>query len=780
MKICYGEEAGEWLEAIPVGNGRLGAMVYGGATCETIGLNEDTMWSGYPAGDYRSLSYGGYVSAKEAVCRGQNKKAMDILESELMEAEDAQMYLPFGRLQIKFDGDRQVSDYKRMLDLEQGMVRVTYQSNGASYVHTAFASHPAQCIFYRIEAEEDFSVCIFAESELPAEVRYEADRILVAGRCPGRSGFTVGEAGAGHAVHTYSSKDEEKGMTFGGRALVWTDGGKRSAGDEGLVCSETRAVTLAIMIRTSFNGYDRHPFLEGKDVEEALAQDEVRIRKLREGGFEEFYKSHSEDYRSFFQRVSLVLGEESRDEIFPEEQFELFRKHQHSQGIYKALFDFGRYLMISSSRPGTQAATLQGIWNKELIPPWFSEYTVNINTQMNYWLTGPCNLPECMGPLVDLCRGMAVTGKETARSVFHCDGAAGFHNADIWRKTTPANGQAMWAYWPLGLAWLCRNLFDQYLFTEDRDYLEDVFEVLHESAVFLCSMLEETEDGCTIPLGTSPENEFMDDGEKVSVSLYSENINAIIRGLFRDYLKACTVLDKKGDTCDAVKHYLPLIVRPKIGQAGQILEWDREHPEADVHHRHLSHLYAFHPGDEWTDRDSEEYEAVRQSLLGRGDKGTGWSLAWKIIMWARQEDGEHVKKIMDNLFSRVPATVHSAEYPGGLYPNLFCAHPPFQIDGNFGYTAGVAEMLLQSHGDEIVLLPAILPEWKTGEVTGLIARGGITVSIRWTEERVDYRLSADKDRCIKLRIGKDAIDEIHIKEGEAYGGTFTKMKDKRG
>lgn len=783
MKISYKEAATEWLEALPIGNGRLGAMIYGGPETETITLNEDTLWSGFPVRNYRGLSHAAYRQAKEEAKRGNCKDAMDILEAELGKAEDVQMYLPPGRLKIEFEGERKISDYKRTLDLEQGIVTVVYKNNGAACTHTAFASHPSDCIFYHMKGEEEFSFRVSAESKLPVAVRYEKEEIFLSGQCPGRAGFPVGGPEADR-IHTYSDTDEEKGMVFGGRVLVWAEEGKVRAGRGCVECRRVREAMLVILMRTSFNGYDKHPFLEGRDVEAALAQDKERLEERRKKAGRKLFgalcENHVADYRSLFGRVSFSLGEEPCEEVFPEEEFRLFRQGKASPGLYQALFDYGRYLLISSSRPGTQAANLQGIWSEELIPPWFCDYTVNINLQMNYWLAGPCNLPELAEPLKGLCKEMTVTGKETAGNLFRCRGAAGFHNTDIWRKTTPANGRAMWSYWPFGLAWLCRNLFDGYLFTQDKEYLENIFEVLQESAVFACEMLEETQDGLTVPLCTSPENEYLYEGNPVSVSLYTENVNAVVRGLFRDYLRACDALGKRDDFYESVKRCLPRIIKPKIGSRGQILEWDGEFQEADEHHRHLSNLYAFHPGDEWTDPASAEYRAVRETLLARGDGGTGWSLAWKISMWARLEDGGHVKKIMDNLFCRVPPGPRPGEHKGGLYPNLFCAHPPFQIDGNFGYTAGVAEMLVQSHGDEIVLLPALLPEWRTGEAAGLRARGGITVSIRWTKKRAAYRLCADNDTVVRLRIGRKAVGELRLKGGQEHWGSLEAAQEEAG
>ncbi|MFV0528460.1 MAG: glycosyl hydrolase family 95 catalytic domain-containing protein [Lachnospiraceae bacterium] len=775
MKLCYSEEATEWLEATPIGNGRLGAMIYGGAKTEYITLNEDTLWSGYPVQEYRGLSNDTYKKAAQFVRNGENKKAEETLEEELRNAEDTQMYLPFGTLKLKFRGSRNIVDYKRSLDLENAVVSVTYKNGERGYKHTSFVSQPSECIVYRIQSEETFSVDICAESKLPATITYTDNKVSIYGQSPGRSGFSVGESETMQAEHFFSDEDVEKGMTFEGCILLHNVSGSTRSTINSLSCIETNDVILYMFLHTSFNGNERHPFLMGKNTTLEIEKDMEKIDFKNTRLFDVIKDAHVQDYQSLFHRVSLVLGEGKSKEVFPEKEFSLFETGILSCDFCQALFDFGRYLLISSSRPYTQAANLQGIWNQETIPPWFCEYTTNINLQMNYWLVGPCNLPELMQPLVRLCKQLSEKGKKTAQEVFGCSGAASFHNVDIWGKSTPANGHAMWAYWPYGLAWLCRNLFDQYLFTEDLVYLEDIFPILHENTLFLSNMLEKTEEGYTIVMDTSPENEYLFGDESISIALYSENVNAIIRGAFRDYIRASTILEKEGDLCYRVKLLLPHLVQSKLGSQGQILEWDQEYRQVDVHHRHISHLYAFHPGDEWMNEGCIFKEGVKKSLLLRGDAGTGWSLAWKISMWARLGDGEHVRKIMQRLFHRVSPAEQSSKAVGGLYPNLFCAHPPFQIDGNLGYTSGVTEMILQSFENKIIMLPALLPEWYTGEVKHMLVRGGICVSVKWTAERVEYQLYSPKDKKIFLYLGNRELGAVQLKQYETLYGVVIRL-----
>lgn len=369
-------------------------------------------------------------------------------------------------------------------------------------------------------------------------------------------------------------------------------------------------------------------------------------------------------------------------------------------------------------------------------------------------------------PLVRMCREMEEDGRRTARAYFGCDGVCGFHNADIWRKTSPADGRAMWSFWPMGYAWLCRNLYDQYLFNGDREYLKVLYPILKENVRFFLQTVTDTKEGYVLSPATSPENEFICEGQKVSVAAYSENCNAIIRSLLGDYRDCCRRLGLKDDLEEEAGRLLEKMLPPAIDSEGRIMEWNEELKEADVHHRHLSHLYELHPGSGITCSTPELMTAARRSLESRGDEGTGWSLAWKILMWARLKDGEHVGRIVNNLFRLVDPDQPGAIHGGGVYPNLLCAHPPYQIDGNFGYTAGVAEILLQSHEGEIHILPALPPEWREGKVSGLRARGGIRAEIEWKDSRVKACLVSDRTQEVRVGIAGGESTLIKLEAGK--------------
>lgn len=761
MKMIFKSPAQSWHESFILGNGRIGAAVYGGTKKEQIALNEDTLWSGYPVKTQKKVPDGYLEQIRELTAAKDYTGAMELAEKVLGESEDTQMYMPFGNLFLEIEGPEEVTEYHRELDLETAEMVVTYKNAGSRVEKRCLVSKPDQVLVYRVKSERPVTIRIWTEGGCLTGSHEENGVLKSFGRCPGRSGFTKGEAGGEKAVLVFSDKPEEMGMRYEGWGKAVSPDGEIQSNGMDLVVNGTREMTFYYGIRSSFAGYDKHPELEGCDPQLSLGED-----LSNEDSYEVIRKRHLEEYQPYYNRVSLYLkGNASEDQDLRERLLEV-QGGKEDQGLSALLFHYGRYLLICSSRPGTQAANLQGIWNKEMVPPWFCDYTVNINTQMNYWPAGPCNLDEMTEPLMRMCREMSEDGKESAKTYFGCEGACAFHNVDLWRKTSPADGRAMWNFWPMGYAWLCRNLYDQYLFNMDKEYLKELYPVLKENVRFVLQAVVETEKGYALSPATSPENEFVCKGQKVSVAAYSENCNAIIRNLLKDYLECCRELELADELEEKAEEVLGKMVPVAADSKGRIMEWHEELEEADVHHRHISHLYELHPGRGITQAVPELMAAAEESLKSRGDEGTGWSLAWKILMWARLKDGAHVGKIISNFFHLVDPDQPGAVHGGGVYPNLLCAHPPYQIDGNFGYTAGVAEILLQSHEGELHILPALPPEWKEGKVSGLRARGGITVRIEWKDSRVKAVLLSDREQEVTVRIAGQEPVKVKLDAGK--------------
>ena len=763
MKMIFETPATVWQEAFPLGNGRIGALMFGDGEAETLCLNEDTLWSGYPGDPRTGMGYEDIKKAEVYAKEGSYLQATQVLNQAQETAEDVEMYEPFGTVRIRFEGEREIADYHRELDLETATARVTYRNHGQSYEHRCFCSAPSQVLVYQIRAEEAFTIVVTADGGFLTGNSWDGKIWKMQGQMPGKSKIPVGAKEGDGSEFIFSENPQEKGMPYEGWCMFETENGEIVPTEMGVRCVNVREITMRILIRSGFAGVSRHPYTQGNDPAKLLLQDQEQTGI----SVEELWKEHVGEYQKYFQRVKLKLGDDSRDGMDLSKRLEQYKKDGEDPGLEQLLFDYGRYLLISCSRPGTQAANLQGVWNCDRIPAWKSDYTVNINTEMNYWMTGPCNLHELAEPLVRMNRELLENARETAQKYFHCEGAACFHNVDLWRKTSPAAGLANWAFWPFGGAWMCRNLYEEYLFTLDREYLQEIFPVLEEHARFCSNMLQKTDKGLAVVPATSPENCFLDQGEAVPVALYTENTLAIIRNLFRDYLEACEVLKKESALSGTIRQQLPAIVPTQLGSDGRILEWNEEFTEVEVEHRHLSHLYEFHPGRGITKETPELLEGVKKSLLVRGDEGTGWSLAWKILMWARMKDGVHTGKLMNEILHLVePKESMNMANGGGVYANLFCAHPPYQIDGNFGYTAGVAEALLQSHDGVITILPALPEKWTKGEISGLKARGNITVSIRWENGKAEAWLSSDTEKKVTVRIGKGSEKEVLLKAGE--------------
>ncbi|MDW5290189.1 glycoside hydrolase family 95 protein [Formosa sp. PL04] len=784
--LQYNKPGKTWNEALPIGNGRLGAMIYGNPLNEHIQLNENTLYSGEPTSTYKGTNIQPtYNKVVELISQEKYVEAQEIMSKNWL-GRLHQSYQPFGDLFMKFEGDS-VTNFERDLDIEKSVSTVSYRSNNVNYKREVLASYPDDVIALKISADkkEALSFDTFFESLHPVETYLEGNILVLKGQAPGfvvrrtlenieSNGDQfkypelynkVGERKLFAKQVLYGDEVNGKGMFFEARLEIRNDGGTIKATKNGVSISNANEVVMLLSMATSFNGFDKSPSKDGKDP---TVINKTILSKIGDKNFEAIKTAHQKDYGELFNRVQFTLkGEQENDvkERFTNERL-INYANKPDVGLNTMLFQYGRYLMISGSRKGGQPLNLQGIWNDKIIPSWNSAYTMNINAQMNYWPAEVTNLAECHEPFFRLVKELAVTGKVTAKNMYGNPGWVAHHNTDIWRPSYPADNSTLYSYWPMGAGWLTNHLWEHYQFTADTTFLkEQAYPLLKGSAEFFSNWLVKNKEGYWVtPVGTSPENKFYYNGDKTGhVSQGPTMDMAIVRENFENVIQASKILgldsDFRAQLEDQKKNLLPY----KVGARGQLQEWQYDFEEPDVHHRHLSHLYGFHPGNQISEEKTPElFKAVKQTLDLRGDKATGWSMGWKINFWARMRDGNHAYEIINNLFT----FVDEGDKHGGLYTNLFDAHPPFQIDGNFGYTAGVAEMLLQSQNGDIHILPALPDAWPTGIIKGLKARGNITVDIHWKDNKlVKVNLYSLNDQTIILRYG-DLKKEVALKAGK--------------
>lgn len=774
LKLWYKQPAGYFEEALPIGNGMQGATIFGGTETDKIFLNDLTLWSGEPVNANMNPEAYKYLPLVREALKNENYKAADSLIRNI-QGKFSESYAPLGTLFFDFKKGK-TNNYYRELSLDDAIARVNYEQDGAKISREYFYSNPDKALIIKMKSSVPgkLNFDIRFESLLKYSVKPENKTLVFEGRAPIKADPNYVNNNIDPIVYA-----ENRGTRFFGNISLKNKGGKIGKTATAISVHNATEVVVIVSMATSFNGFDKDPFTQGKD-EKAIAKNQLSA--IQSKSYEVLKNRHLADYKNYFDRVKLDLNPGKIEDLPTNERLKKYATGAEDRYLETLYFQFGRYLLISSSRTSGVPANLQGLWNPYVRPPWSSNYTMNINAEENYWLAENTNLSELHAPFLSFIENLEKTGRITAKTFYGANGWACHHNSDIWAMTNPVGnfgkGDPVWANWAMGGTWASTHLWEHYLFTKDKLFLkEKAYPLMKGAAEFCLSMIvkDQNDQYITSP-STSPENVYITDIGYKGATLYGGTADiAMIKELFVDLIGAINVLENDWDFKNKLEEVLANLHPYQVSKKGNLQEWYYDWADAEPQHRHQSHLYGMFPGSHLNMTETPGLaKAVKTTLEIKGDETTGWSKGWRINLWARLWDGNRAYKMYRELLKYVEPDEVKVNYQrgGGTYPNLFDAHPPFQIDGNFGGAAAVAEMLLQSTSDKIILLPALPDAWKTGSVKGLKARGGFEVDMSWEAGKLKTLTIKGKPGGETEIVYKDYVKNISLEKDKIFEAKF--------